>query len=347
MWKPVAKRVGNCKGMELSRGHVALIEISSKSEWESLVAASSQGTIFHSWDWQILIGQSRHGVVKFLGFREGDSLLAACALTFSKRKGVTICRSSPTSVTPFGGLLFAPAQGLPTRRVESRFDEIVSLINEYLKRESVHHAILNNHCSLIDVRAFLWSGWTASLRYTYQQDLSDLPTLWKTMNNDIRRSYVKSERSGFAISGGDPEEFYDLLKTTYEDKGQVFGESFELIRALHELIETKGRGKLLVARDQGKAVAARYVLWDEKRGYYWLAGSKREYRTSGVNAYLTWKALETLAGKARTIDWCGANTPPIARYKSSFNPQLVPYYSVSRKTLLGMAAEKLYLFLNR
>ena len=60
----------------------------------------------------------------------------------------------------------------------------------------------------------------------------------------------------------------------------------------NEVLSQKGQCNSFLARNkEGKAIAAVYIVWDEKRSYYLLGGYDAEESHHGASAIAMWEAI--------------------------------------------------------
>jgi hypothetical protein len=90
----------------------------------------------------------------------------------------------------------------------------------------------------------------------------------------------------------------------------------------------------------GEVASAEIIIWDNKRAYRWSAASHTYFEDTGETSLLLYEIFQDLKKKGfKEINLMAANTPHLTKFISSFNPRLVPYYSVEKKTFLAEVIE--------
>ena len=81
---------------------------------------------------------------------------------------------------------------------------------------------------------------------------------------------------------------------------------------------------------EGKAIAAVYIVWDEKRSYYLLGGYDAEESHHGASALAMWEAIRFTKEELglKEFDFEGSMVPSIEMFFRKFGGTLTPYYSV-------------------
>jgi hypothetical protein len=65
--------------------------------------------------------------------------------------------------------------------------------------------------------------------------------------------------------------------------------------------------------------------------YRWQAASHTDYKDTDAPTLLLFEVMNHVQEKGfKKFNMMAANTPNLAKYISSFNPELVPYYSVQK-----------------
>jgi lipid II:glycine glycyltransferase (peptidoglycan interpeptide bridge formation enzyme) len=113
---------------------------------------------------------------------------------------------------------------------------------------------------------------------------------------------------------------------------QCIGALPEFIITLIEKIRDAQFGNMWIAEtSSGKAAAAEILIWDHHMAYRLSAASHEDYTDTGATSLLLFEILTYLQKKGvGKYNMMAANTPHLAKFIASFNPELVPYYSVQK-----------------
>jgi hypothetical protein len=132
--------------------------------------------------------------------------------------------------------------------------------------------------------------------------------IWKGFTGTCRRNIKRAERRGVTVEAVDPftnvTAFYTILKESYANSRIPLVDISHFFSVFRELEATDIR--LIVAKLDGNLIAASCFVADDKRVYYWFAGTKRVPGISAM-ASIVWDALQHYCQTDKKIfDFCGA-----------------------------------------
>lgn len=315
---------------------VELLDQHNPEIWDSIVADSKQGTVFHSVDWLELslssVNLSFPNSALHLNQRmfvltaEGEPVGAFAGLEYSFLGLKVLVSPSPRTFTPYGGLV-----------VRERRQNLYSLLMKSLLKE---YPIIMSTDPPITPATELPQQYI--MKYTFVLDLTmPVDILWSRIRKGTRRHVKKAENDGVSVLEASDENhirsYHDLLRETHERKdiSGLLPLSFyvDVFRKLGG-----NRVKLLLAVYKDDPVAGAFLLYDSKRFYYWSGASTETGLSLGANSMIQWKAI--LWGKDRGLleyDMVGANIPSVAFFKAAFGGELRRYHRsiAARSTLLA------------
>ena len=311
--------------------------------WDRLVEESSQGNIFSSSEWLRAIS-SDFSMFKLYGIFKNDLLIGGCSI-FPTKHSILKCGYSPIfgAATPYGGLVFRNEITKNVTDIESLHKSaLTSLFSNFKKNIFSDGITIVNSPKIMDIRPFIWAGWKTYIRYTYQINLDN--TLWDRISSRCRQTIRKALKNSINITCSDNlDEFYDLFQLNYSSQKMQTPVSKNLIKEVFNTFSWKKQCKLWMAKtDTGELAAAAIFVWDSKRAYGWVGASNPRIRENGAPSLLYWSIFKELSETFNELDLCGANTPNIVKFKSSFNPELVPYYQVEKSSIKYKVAVNAY-----
>ena len=172
-------------------------------------------------------------------------------------------------------------------------------------------------------------------------ELDDLEDVWRGMDSSKRNHIRRAEKDGIYVeSGNDFEAIFALVEKTFErqEKEATFkSTAFKY----NEVLSQKGQCNSFSARNkEGEAIAAVYIVWDEKRSYQLLAGYNPVKVHSGASAMAIWKAIQFTKEELglNHYDFEGSMIQPVEKFFRKFGGKLTPYYSVNWMRLSVEAA---------
>lgn len=299
--------------------------------WDTLVAGSAQGTVFHTSDWLVKNASLQGQDLILLGCYEGGELVGGCPLYLSRLYGHLQVASSTTAMTPYGGVMIAEAEHAKQRRRERHAHRVITALLEYIAKQKFDHVNLINAPDLIDIRPFIWKGWNPVVYYTYILPLHG--DILKIVSKDARQNIRKAQKQGISSTRRfDPNVFWDLMVRTFEKKGEQPPISEKHLTGMLAMIKEARAGEMRIAStSSGEIVAAEVTVWDAKMAHSWSAAAAPEYLSTGAPSLLCYDTFTSLKERDfSAINLMAGNLPHLSAFISGFNPRLVPYYGVDQ-----------------
>lgn len=299
---------------------VVEVDEDSFSNWDSFIASSPCGTIFHSSHWLRALKRAFQFDTRMLAVYSGDDIVGGCTL-LSKKKRLFKMAIKPWA-TLYTGIIFS-------RDGEQIQEKIIDALQHRLFEEYYYVQMLHPP-GVTDIAPFVRRRWETSTRYTYIVDISDLDGLWLKMKSKARTSIRRGDRDKLTLRESVQwDTLFEIYKMVYEGQNLPFG--VEAFQTLGSALHDSGMAKLFLTQDrEGNVHYALLVGMDDKRAYTLLGGPHSHYRDKGGGSWCFWKIFEYLAGRYTEIDLVGVGTPGISSFKSKFSPRLVPFYETER-----------------
>lgn len=180
---------------------------------------------------------------------------------------------------------------------------------------------------------FYWSGYRQTVRYSYLlTELHAENVTWDALQQNIRGDIRKAERNSIHVEeAASIDELIRLNRLTFQRQGRglPYEESF-VKRVAAECLQ-RGQGRVFLARDpEGRAHAACFLVWDQRRAYYLIGGGDPELRNSGATSLCVWRAIRFASTVAEEFDFEGSMIEPIERFFRAFGGQQRMYFQVTR-----------------
>ncbi|MDD1673044.1 MAG: GNAT family N-acetyltransferase [Methanomicrobiales archaeon] len=300
--------------------------------WDDLVEISPSGTIFHTSPWIVTAGNAAGFKTELLGAFHNDQLVGGCAIHSYRRGGIFTSVKTTVPLTPYGGIIMQPHESTKIReREKDEWIIIHSLISE-IQNKKPDLISFTMSPQVIDVRPYIWQGWEDTIHYCYIFPISGT-TLEQHISKNARRSIKKAEKSGIVVSQKwDKDIYWDLTLNTYLKQGKKPKFSQKSLFSLIDKIRNAQWGDMWIAETaSGEAASAEILIWDRHMAYRWSAASHNDYSDTGSTSLLVFDIMTYLQKKGiGKYNMMAANTPHLAQFIASFNPELVPYYSVQK-----------------
>ena len=299
--------------------------------WDELVAISPQGTVFHTSDWLVRTASSLNQTLRLLGCYEDDALVGGCPLLLSNHYKMLRTATSAALLTPYGGVVTAPVESTKQREKELHTGKIVTAIRDHILREKFDHVNLVNSPGLDDIRGFTRHGWEVKVYYTYMLPVDG--GVFERISKNARRSIRKAQKLGIvAAEHFDAGAYWRLTESTFAKQNSQPPFSQEHLITMLEVIKEKNLGEMWVARTASDEIAAaEIIVRDAKTAHRWSAASAEEHLNTGAASLLLGEIAARCADRnSPSLNLMAGNRAHLSTFIASFNPDLVPYYSVER-----------------
>lgn len=318
------------------------------SEWRT--ALPNDGfEVFHLPEVLEVINEYAAGQLHLLGGYRGEQLVGLFPV-FIRRKWIAtaILSPPPAMYIPRLGPLVMPRS--PKRRKQEK-------LNRTFTGEVLEHLNANDPFTLcgitcgqtyMDPRPFSWEGFDIETRFSYSIPLKGSSP--KNVLNSFSRSLRREIRDGKELDirvktqGIDAvREVYEATKAHYEEQGANFPVPAGFVRDIVRTLDDRVR--VYVAEDDtGKTLGGIIVLYSNDTAYFWLGGTRTEYENVSVNSLIHWQIIEDAItdddlSSIDHYDLGNANNKRLTRYKSKYNPELVPSYMIHSGKLATLAKD--------
>lgn len=308
-------------------GDIRITRRVDEGAWRTLVGREPKANVFHTPEMYQVFQRAR-------GHR--PALWAATGLD-----GSPLAMFVPVEITLFGGLLRswtsrAVAYG-GLLWVEHPMAEpaVRALLSAYVREnrgrmlltELRHVSDATEVRSVLDATGFTREG---HLNFLIRLDRSQAD-LWRELSASARQRIRRAERRGVQVEevtdARGEEEAYRLLESVYRRVGIPLPNR-SLFQAASSILGPRRMLVLLIARVEGRAIGARFLLLHGNRMLDWYAGSDREFSSYSPNEMLVWSAFRWAHERGLEVfDFGGAGRPGerygVREFKAKFGGQLV------------------------
>lgn len=332
------------------------IERVDLSEWAD--ALPSTGIeVFHLPEALRVLDDHTDGELQlFVAESGGQAVGLFPAFVTERSVGRTVTSPPPSMNVPKLGPLIDPVS--PKRRKREKTNkEFVRGVRERLSLDD-STTMFRFVCSPAfgDPRPYIWDDDAVEMSFTYRLDLSD--TTPDEALSAASKSFRRSVRDGrdldvtVSVEGIDAaRHIFERTKERYEEQGRTFTLSWPFVKDLVTWLEDRARVYVVRGPD-GEFLSGIVALFSNDDALYWLGGTRADYEGTSVNAVLHWRIVEDVANdppveSVTGYDLMGADTERLAKYKSKFGADLVPYYVVESGGAPMTVAKHLYEFVRR
>lgn len=297
---------------------------SAFAEWDRLVAASPDGSIYSQPAYLDALCSAAGGRFRILAVRRGDELAGGVALY--ERSAAFGRYVAPRLLLYYNGLVLRRYDTKYPSERTARMTKTAAALEEFLSAARLGGITLRSRSTVTDVRPFLVAGWTSQASYSYVVALDDLKAQWNLVEQNLRRLVERCSDQGVtATEDDDFDSFYRLHRATMDRRElgtylpqAAFAEFFRRLRG-------QGLCRLFQARlADGRVIATQLVLLGAHRISHTVsAAGDPEFGKLGAAAFLRWRAFEALSALGYAgNDLTDASLNPVTHFKSQFGGDL-------------------------
>ncbi|HET6441159.1 MAG TPA: GNAT family N-acetyltransferase [Phycisphaerae bacterium] len=214
----------------------------------------------------------------------------------------------------------------------SRHEEFVRLLVEAVRAEGVHRIRLSRNYYDPPLEP---EGYRVRehVLHILNFDGRTEDQVWKDFKSRVRRDVRLAERRGVAIESADSPEARDELFHMYCDtmarNRTIVTWRRAMIEKMWDLLVSRGRGEMLLARYEGEPVAGIVTLYSARRCFYFLGASSGAHRSLCPNDAVVWEAMHrALARGCEVFDLMTSSRDdvPLMEFKAKWGATQHPFY---------------------
>ncbi len=313
------------------------IHESNYDQWTRFAMTAPSGSIFALPGYLEIFCAVAGGRFSIVGVYDGDELVGGMPLYLRPTK-LGMLAAGRSLLAYHSPVIREYTTKSPAART-SRQNAILTALANYLRTVDCVHMVLHVRHTIADIRPFQGAGWQARPNYTYWVDISDLPSAWERVDQNLRRLISRATDRGLVCTEDDDfDSFYRLHLAIHKRKKSSLYLSEPWFRTYFQRVKALGLCRLYHARlPDGRSVATQLVLTGPYAVSHTVcAGSDEEFLATGASPFLRWKAFESLAGLGYAVnDLTGASYPSdVSRFKSQLGGDLVANWLVTRPLTL-------------
>lgn len=255
---------------------------------------------------------------------EENGKIVAVLPYFLKKKGPFQLVTMPLMTKHMGPYLIPEKRQLKYSHV--LFEQLISQLPK------TDYFIQDFHPSIKNWLPFHWNAFKQTTRYTYVlDDLKNLEKVYEKFNRNIRRNIRKAEKNLKITDDFSIETFFDINKESFDRQGLSIFYTLDFLKKYDAVLaQRKARKIFFAVNEHGQIHAASYLIWDQNRSYYHLAGESSKFRGNGASILLTWEAIKFTKNELglEIFDFEGSMLKPIEAIRRQFGAKQEPYFRV-------------------
>ncbi len=257
-----------------------------------------------------------------LGFRKGQVI---GAMPYTKVSKYGIPTITMPAMTHHLQLWMDKPPDISDRKWLTREKQIIWLLIDDLPHYGYFSMVFEER-SFDNWLPFHWRGFRQEMRYTYEINRANDVAYEEQINRNLKRNLKASDDQIEIKYTIDTAAFYSICSRTYKRQKMKMPYTLDLFTKLDEAITRHQAGiKLGAYNYHQELVAVAYLLWDQDRAYYFLAGDTDDGKQSGASILLCREALR-IAFEERnltTFDFCGSMIESITEIRRQFGAKPV------------------------
>lgn len=285
-------------------------------------------TIYHETWWLDICAGRR---IKEASIERAGTTIARMPYMVGRHLGFVTCGAPP--LVHFSGPAFAPMDGPPQTRMQSRNDLTRDLIAQLPRHDQFSMKLYHG---ITDTLAFQREGFKTTVQFTFEVDPLPHDRLWAGIRRGHRRLIRDAEATYAIDTAAKPSEFVDFYVANIANAGKVFRFDQDLVARLIEACLARGRGLMLLARDaSGVPKAGLFTMWDRDRMYNFLGTKAHGRQEASASVLLVWIAMREASERGLVFDFDGVFNAGQVQYFAGFGGSVSPRYLVTRASKLA------------
>jgi hypothetical protein len=300
---------------------------------------------FHDPAWLKVVREGLGIEVVFIGSYRGSELVAVLP-GFLRRQGPFRLFGSHLrgTMTSYLGPI-----GLASRLSDDKIPHLLNTCSHFAREQwGVDYIEFTLLEAPIEEGQELGSGWEQETPGSYWLDLrKGEDALWSGLRGSCRRAIRKARRLEIQIVPLDDVDLYfRMLDATFARRGTVSPHPKQFFQVMLETLIPRDLLWAWGAEYDGRIIAGGLFLHNDREAHF-LSGASLltpEYRSVRANNLLHWHAIASAAQRGlRIYNLGGRGIHSIDRFKESFGPEMVNYWSVNWAPGYVRYAKKVYL----
>lgn len=197
-----------------------------------------------------------------------------------------------------------------------------------------------------DPRPYEWAGHDVDTRFTYRIELQDRTEddLLMSFSRDIRtnirdaeESDVEIQRRGIEAAG----QVYDKYRDRLAEQDIHFSTPRNYVQDLVAELDDRAR-VYVIEGPAGEFLGGQIILYSNGLAYVWIGGTPAYHNNVNMNSLMEWEIIKDILTEPAldSVNWYdlgNASIKHLSRYKSKYDPELVPHYEIKSGPLMTLA----------
>ncbi len=317
---------------------VSIASDTDQQLWDDIVFSSDEGTFFHTWKWlKIMEKHNRkkiffrqyQGILYPLIVREGDEIIGLMPVFFYNSPFLKIAASPPFSVENYYlGPVMKKNEAIRAHRKQHLIYEFQKAIDHFLKNTLKSNYIsLHSSPGMNDPRSFIWSGYKVEPEFTNIIDISPGETIvWENFSQTARNIVHKLEKRGISTDTGSEEEV-KLIYNLLQGRQRIHATPDFLLEIFKNFYPENLN--FFIAKKGDIPLTGIITISYKDKVSVWMGSPKITVDGVSPNYILHWEGIRWACNNNyKFFEILGASDQTLFAFKSKFNGEIIPFYSM-------------------
>jgi len=276
---------------------ITLESTHDSTQWDTLLAKTSYGTIFHTWKWlKIVEKHTKTKLYPLIGFK-GTNPICLLPIFYQKKGFLKLVLSPPTGagVLYLGPLIIDYENMKQGKRESTLFEFLKAADKFFFSGLNANYVKIRSPPGLLDSRQFLWAGYIVNPAYTFTLDLTkSLDTIKGNFHKEFRRDIDRTLERGVSVEEGSKPDL-DLLYSSVTKRLGRKGVELDIPKDyLYELFQHffPQHLKIFVAKYKGEKIGGVVLICYNNTVSAWIGSTKTNLTSIYPNDLIHWEAIK-------------------------------------------------------
>jgi len=320
-------------------------------EWDAIVENSSQGTLFHTWNWLKIMEKHTGSILHPLVVKKDDIPIGIFPLFYQKKGILKMVYSPPPHTSVFYmGPVITNYETMRQDKRENNYFEVQKLVDDYITTElKADYVSISLPPGLSDPRPYSWTDYSVRPLYDYVIDLSTGPDLlFQTLDKKRRQDINRAMRKGMKVGIGSRKEFeiiLDLMNERYKQQAKIVTVPTDYLLDIYDTFSKNIT--VFYGTYEDEIITGLIDLHYKDTIYSWIGNLKPVKSVSpSPSDLVNWEAVRygcEQGFKSYVLLSAAGNKRLYAYNSAKFNPCLSIRFSVKKSSFTAGVLEKGYL----
>jgi lipid II:glycine glycyltransferase (peptidoglycan interpeptide bridge formation enzyme) len=317
---------------------VSIASDSDQQLWDDIIFSSVEGTLFHTWKWlKIMEKHNRKNIFSCnyqgklypLIVREGNEIIGLIPVFFYNSPLLKMACSPPFSVENlYLGPVIKKDDAIKSHRKQNLIHKFQKAVDKFLKYTLKSNYIsIHSAPGMSDPRSFIWAGYRVEPEFTNIIDLTlGEKSVWENFDRTMRNTIYKLEKNKISTDIGSKEDVEIIYNLLLERKRIHTSKEF-----LWEIFENFYPENLnfFVAKKADIPLTGIMTISYKDKVSVWMGAPRITVDGVSPNYIVHWESIRWACNNNfKRFEVLGASDPTLFAFKSKFNGEIVPYYTM-------------------